>query len=115
MAWLKHAVILPRSKEPGRKEVADVKSEMSFLKVSLKLISKLNWLNVGRPTLDDFDIMSEFRGSPLDADVPELARFEQIADKKVHLTSLNIYWQSFKDEVMEKMKKFGLGQKPRKF
>ena len=72
-------------------------------------------MNVGRPTLDDFDIISEFRGSPLDADVPELARFEQLADKKVQLTSRNICWQSFKDEVMEKMKKFGVGQKPRKF
>ena len=72
-------------------------------------------MNVGKPTLDDFDIMSEFGGSPLDADIPELARFEQLADKKVRLTSLNIYWQSFKDEVMEKMKKFGLGHKPRKF
>jgi len=57
-----------------------------------------NELPQGKPTLDDFDIMSEFRGSPLDADIPELARFEQLADKK--------------DEVMEKMKKFGLGQKP---
>ena len=50
----------------------------------------MNSLTVGRPTLDDFDIMSELGGSPklndqweLDADIPELARFERLTDKKV--------------------------------
>jgi len=55
---------------------------------------------------DDIDIISKFRDLPkldaddweFEADIPELARFEQLVDKK--------------DDVLEKMKKIGMAPKP---
>ena len=45
-----------------------------------------------RPSLDDLDLMSEFGDLPnddewIEADIPELARFEQDVDKKVSFIS----------------------------